>query len=661
MMATELNPCRTVGRIDVLDWLPEELEAWDVPEVLPTADWVERHVRIPGHDAAIPGPVDLNLTPYLRPIFDAIDNPRVDTITGMFGTQLGKTLSLYSIMMSLTCQRPGPILLVMPTEPDAREVAGGQLKNHVLECAPMLDLLPGDRGDLTKEGYRLRNCSWYFGWSNSPASLARRACRYVMYDEVDKFPPFVGRESDPLRLGDGRMRTYRNTLGTKSIRFSSPTDATGLIHKSYQQSDQGTVHVPCPHCGRWQVLTWQHVYIERDDAGNTLDPALVRSNDLAWIVCCECHTRWSEAERLAAVRACRWVPSGQRVDRAGRVIGNARRPDYHHFGIHVSALYSGFTTLGELAADWLEANHGQDLSALKSFVQQQLGEIWTEKQADVDRDKLQSPDRHDAYRVGQCPGGVQVVVTTVDCQRGYYVIETRGWGHRLESWILDARIIQTDEQLAGYLADERFGRVDPQGQPVEGAEAESIRHTLIDAGDDTARIYDLCARLRGQGLDISPTMGHGSWRAAHKVRSSPIRKNPRTQRSYRGQVMRYDFEADYHKDVQARLAEVAQPGPGYLHLPCDLPEQWFRQFTAEHKVTDRSRYRRGWSGRPRTTWKPKSEGAANHYWDCAVLQCVAADVFRLRHLPAPGATTHSSAVRPASVSNVSKPSIRTSY
>ena len=104
--------------------------------------------------------------------------------------------------------------------------------------------------------------------------------------------------------------------------------------------------------------------------------------------------------------------------------------------------------------------------------------------------------------------------------------------------------------------------------------------------------------------------------------------------------MLYTFDSTYFKDVQARLANITEIGPGYLHLPADVSADYLRQFTSEHKITVRPRGKHGGRvGRAGKVWIPKSEHTPNHFWDCAVLNCVAADeeLLGLRHLPDPAA------------------------
>lgn len=598
---------------------------------MPTAQWVETHMSIPEGYAAMPGRVNLNVTPYLRGMFDALDDPQVEIITCLFGTQLGKSLFAYGSMLSLTCQSPGPILLVMPTEPDARELAGGLLKDFVIDSPPARDRLVADERGITKEGFNFESCNWYFAWSNSAASLARRAIRYVFYDEVEKYPPFVGREADPIRLGDARLRTYRNTTGCKSIRISSPTTREGLMGRSFEQSDRRLFWAPCPECGLYQPLTWSQVRWPKSAGGHSIDSDEIRESNLAWYQCKQCERQWSDADRIEAMRRSVWVPSGCRANEDGIVVGDI--PRSIHAGFQISALYSFFVRLNQLVASFLEAQH--DLGALMAFVMQDLGEFWEEKETEIAEEPLRN--HRESYSMGFAPEGVQVITCAVDVQRGYFVTETRGWGYGLESWVLDCRIIQSDMQLHEYLRDKRFPRTNADGEWIDELTMPSlsIRLVLIDARDQTSYIYELIQAW--SDVDIRPAMGSDYMAGALKVKASPITKSARTKRAYQYAMLRYLFEDLFWKDTAARLAQVNEPGPGYMHLPADIPDEWFRQFMSERKVIDRRAGKRGRTKRPLRYWKARSEHTPNHYWDCAVLNCLATDeqIGNLRNLRPP--------------------------
>jgi phage terminase large subunit GpA-like protein len=68
--------------------------------------------------------------------------------------------------------------------------------------------------------------------------------RYVLCDEVDRFPWEVGQEGDPLGLIDERTKTFPRR---KVLLVSTPTvKGASRIEGEYEKSDMRQYHVPCP-------------------------------------------------------------------------------------------------------------------------------------------------------------------------------------------------------------------------------------------------------------------------------------------------------------------------------------------------------------------------------------------------------------------------------
>ena len=637
---------RLQGR-DLPGWFAEEGEAWAMPELIPTAEWVEQHIRIPSKGSALPGPISLDLTPYLRGPFEAVDDPAIDTITLLTGTQVGKTTFLYGSLLAEMVQRPGPRLIVMPTEPSAREVAGTTLRDMARDCEPFMELTVAGDASLTKEGYYLRTGNIYFGWSNSAESLARRACRDVRYDEVGKFPPYVGKETDPLRLGDKRLRTFRNTTGAKSIRASSPTTPDSLEVQSYADSDQRTFRVPCGKCGAYQGLAWSQVTWPHTKDGRSVEPDQIEAKGSARYTCAECGAKWSDYQKNVAVGRGIWARAGETVDKRGR-IGGRPKVAGSHAGFHVSALYSPFTRLSQLAVAFIRATRAGRI-ALQDFINNELGEVWEEKEVVTSESELakhRGPykrgvlDPGTGQVIGDLPRGVQIVTAFIDVQRPGFYIRCRGWGFGLESWGLDYRRIPTEAALLRYVKTTRFirgGAAAAKKDPKGAARAAPIWLVLIDSGDQTSYVYGLVDNWRGDGIDIRPTKGRESEGPIFMV--SPRRKDPITGKRYRNEVPLLVFNVGYCKGMQARMVNATAAGPGFYHIEGDVDDDFLRQATAEELVVDRMRGRTGRSRRrPAKVWKLKAGRLANHYWDCDVGNCLAAEALNLRALPDPSAT-----------------------
>ena len=625
--AGEIAGVRNEQGVALLEWQPVERDVWAMPEPRPMTEWAQAHIRLPDGYGAIPGPLDLGLTPYLRGPLEAIDDPAVETVTVLAATQMGKTLLEYISILGGIVQRPGPRLLVMPTEPEAREVAGGLLREMALACGPIMERIGGGE-NLTKEGWRLATGGLYFGWSNSPASLSRRACREVYYDEVDKFPPYVGRETSPVALGDQRLRTYRNTTGAKSVRVSSPTTRDGLIWQSWLASDQRQYWTACAACGRYCRVNWDAVKWPHKKGGRSVGAEEVVAAELARYECPHCRERMDQHAWRAAVAGGVWAAEGEEIGGDGRIVGKALFPGPHR-GFQMPAMLSAFTSLSELAGEWLRAQG--DPVALQAMVNGQLAGIWEEVETATDQGELRKHrgeylkarmDPKEAAVRGECPSEVQVVTCFVDVQKDFFVTSTRGWGGRLESWVLDWREIPNEEDLGRYIRSASF--------TPEGQEPLAIALTLIDSGDQTAYVYGLCDRWRD--IDIRPTKG-GNSDAMPPYRTSRRRSDPRTKRRYTADVVLYTLHPSYWKELQARQQKNTEPGPGYMHIPSDVDDRYLKQVTSEELVIDRRRGRGGRSAaRPRKLWQIRAGHGANHWWDCECGNGFAAELLRLRYL-----------------------------
>ena len=60
--------------------------------------------------------------------------------------------------------------------------------------------------------------------ANSPASLSSRPIRFLLLDEVDKYPANAGKEADPISLARERTKTFSNK---KIAMVSTPTLTDG--------------------------------------------------------------------------------------------------------------------------------------------------------------------------------------------------------------------------------------------------------------------------------------------------------------------------------------------------------------------------------------------------------------------------------------------------
>ena len=101
-------------------WSERQKEVWDPPREIEVSQWADDFRVLHPMTSAEPGRWRTIRTPYLKGIMDAFNDPLVEEITVMASTQIGKTEGMYNMLAYAIDQDPGPALLVMPREADAR-------------------------------------------------------------------------------------------------------------------------------------------------------------------------------------------------------------------------------------------------------------------------------------------------------------------------------------------------------------------------------------------------------------------------------------------------------------------------------------------------------------------------------------------------------------
>ena len=185
---------------------PEEREVFRKKELLPASKWAEqnRYVTIGAHV----GPWRNDISPHLNFIMDVASQPFVREVTICKSPQSGGTEAILNCLGNEISYSPAPVLMVMPTREDARKFAEDRIIPMLKKSSDLKRFISSNPDDTAKQRIKLTNGTIiYLGWSNSASALASFPIRIVIFDEIDKFPLTVKRESSPLDLGGKRTRT----------------------------------------------------------------------------------------------------------------------------------------------------------------------------------------------------------------------------------------------------------------------------------------------------------------------------------------------------------------------------------------------------------------------------------------------------------------------
>lgn len=552
------------------------------PPPLKPSEWAETSRVLPAQGNAEPGKFRFARTPYMRGVVDVVSDPLVQTVVVIAGTQVGKTTALENLLGYWVEHDPGPALIVKPSEADV----GEYIKERV---RPLIDSslshhASPDRDDNTLRAIKLDSMPLYFGWAGSPGSLASRPCRYLLLDEVDKFPPFAGREADPVSLAHERLATYLHRART--IMTSTPTTRDGRIWQAWEAcGDKRFYFVPCPQCGEMQRLVWGQVKWPRlaiDDPIKRGDE--IESSRLAWYECQHCKGRIEESHKPKMLERGEWRSEGNPSPRVG---------------FHLNSLYSPWRSFAAMAGEFIraEGNIGETMNFRNSRLAEPFENVATTTKGSVIREKSRAGgDR------GVLPEWTTALIATADTQKDWFKLHIRAWGYGYRSTLILETICHSFDELYRVALESQF--------PIGGDPNRRLacHAMLIDSGGDrTSEVYDFA----GRDQRIVPTKG-----ASHAMR------RPWTLTPLPSGVQLRVIDTEFYKDMLARL--IGDGDKWGVHR--DVSDQYCSEMANEHKIVDRNTRK--------LKWVPKSHGARVEAWDCEVLQCAAADMANLGAMPA---------------------------
>ncbi len=532
-------------------------------------------------DSSEPGRYSTSRAPYQRDILDAISDPDTESVTLMTSAQVGKTLIAKAMLGYIVDQDPGPVLMVQPTAEMAESFSKDRL-------APMVRDTPALRGKIADarsrdSGNTILHKRFPGGHitlvgANAPAGLASRPIRWLIADEVDRYPPSAGTEGDPLNLAIARQKTFWNR---RRLEMSTPGNRkTSRILRAFEAGSQEHFEVPCPHCGHRQRLVWAQVKWPEGEP------------ELAHYECAACCEAWSDGQRIEALSFGTWV---------------AKHPERkRRRSFHLNELYSPFRLVAQIAEEFLAAKG--DPETLKTWTNTSLGEPWNDsdgerRQPELLLDRAEDYDCSDGQAV---PNGVVWIDVGVDTQDDRLELEFVGWGPGEESWSLDYVVLpgSTDgpevwDQLGEQL-ERVFVRADGARLPVS--------LMMIDSGGHaTDRVYKFCAKHRRAQACVgrADAAGKGGARV-------PYTRPAKVSKAKSGRMRPAVIGVDGLKRtlLQGRLL-LEEPGPRYCHFPSVYPLKFFEQLTSEEAIT---RYK---AGVPYIVWDAGRR--RNEALDCRIL------------------------------------------
>lgn len=569
------------------------------PPNVSTSEWADTYRMLTSSQSANPGRWQTTKVEYLRDIMDALSPGRPATRVVVMKSRRGGFTEgcINNVVGAHMHMRPGPILVLQPTESDIEEWSKDSL-DPMLETTPTLrQLVSSDRARAkgnTITHKRFRGGVFYGRSASTSKSFRRILAEVVLCDEEDSYPLSVDDEGRPGKLADTRADTFPHTK--KLLHGSTPTVKDhSAIEAEWLQSTMGHFFVPCPECKGMQRLVWEQM-VWHDENPKTAE-----------YVCVHCGTCIPHRKK-------RWM-----LDRRNGCHWRHQHPERSTVGFQFSALYSPWVPWSQLVEEWLAAKG--DPTKEQIFVNTALGEPWdlvnAEKWDDEGFRALLEP-------LSTVPRRAAVLTAGVDVQDDRLVVTVDAWASGEERWTIDRRDLLGDPSTPALWHELTLAL--KRRYPVEGGGSAYIRATCVDTGGHyTQAAWDFCRRHHSSnvwGIKGSHVEGALIWPREKRFRNkggySPVMVGVSAAKEI--------LHARLKRSISRALSERKKPpalrgrlgGPSHWHFADHLREGHFEELTAEVQVVEHSRSKTGGPGRLKRRWVLRESGRRNEGLDCSV-------------------------------------------
>jgi phage terminase large subunit GpA-like protein len=597
-------------------------EAFADRERLSLREWSERHRRWPDGSRYSFDPV-----PHLREVVDAYDDPSVEELTVVKPSQTGFTQGVILNAIGYHADHdPQNVLSVLPSKTKAETFSKKKLQG-LIEHTPAVDRKIGkdtSSDTLTEKGFP--GGALTLVGSRSASGFRMETIGRVFGDDVEGWKATAGgageqNEGDQVTLI--RRRTDR-VPDRKLVWVSTPTRNGTRIMKLYEEMERrGQWHVPCPHCGAMQVLTWPNLAWESEEveegyepaAGEVLRGSTVHRPDTAHYVCEANGCRIAESEK-------RWM------EERGEYLTEAGEPVLEDGVRTVGFWLRGALTITLPGSEWprliREFLYAKDYpDALRSFINLVLGEVFEEK-GDAPPWRMLYERRED-WPIGFCPDGVMFLTAGADVQKNRVEVFVWGWGLDKESWLIDHEVIPGDP----YNSETWQGVTEllHRQWPHEDGSQLPIARLAVDTGYARDAVVDWA---RNQDRRVMLIKGD-HWKNWTSILGSPSRSDVMLDGKRTGlqlwpvggALIKQETYGFFRLDPP--LDEGDPYPPGYIHLP-KVDDEVVKQLTAE--FLDTTEDKRGFTKRQWVKDRKRNEAL-----DCRVYARAAAEQMGLSRHP----------------------------
>ena len=528
---------------------------------LPVDVWSDTYQVIPKDSGANEyGKFRTSRTPHARMVMQALsDHHPCKRVVLMGASQMLKTQTGLNWLMASIHQSPANFLWILPTGKLAKRASTRIAKN----MAAVPEVRERVAAPRSRDSVNTLDTKEYIGGSlfivtaGAAANLSEVPARRVLFDEVDRAELNVNGEGDPVALAEARQTTFERNR--KSYFPSSPTiKGESIVERLYLRGTQRHALADCLHCGEAQALDFDRLMMTEDGQG-------------ALYPCMHCGAMHTESDKP------RMFARGAWSEPVGSGDGETES-----FTISGMFLPYGWLPWVALKREYIKAKAKLDEGseeAMIAFYNTRLARSWERQKEQTKYDELMA--RAEPYQLGTCPAGVLILTAAVDTQADRLELLVTGWGRGMENWTIDYQVVRGDPaDLATWAAldkllQTRYPHAFGQTLPISAAFVDS-------GGNATQEVYNYTRTKKHRHIyAIKGASKPGRPILSSKPSTVEVRWNGRVEPNG---AQLWFIGTDTAKDYLANRWR-ATTGTGQMHFSHQLTEDFYKQITAEYRVT----------------------------------------------------------------------------
>ncbi len=602
----------TSQREAIAERLTRGLSSFAVPEPMSLEVWSEKHFYLSAESSYVEQ--QWQAWPYQRAIMACISNDDIAEIDWPKAARTGNTKIMLAAICYFAEHKRRNQAMWQPTDDDSTEFVKTELDPALRDIPIMRQVFPeymARHKNNTLQQKTFLGSILHLRGGKSAKNYRRISIDVGYIDEADAFDRDIESEGDPYSLAAKRVEGA--TFGKMIVGSTPKTKGFSLIYDRTELADERFQYfIPCPACGNHHPITWggkdePHGFKWDLNKDGKPDPESV------YHLCPHCGHRLTQGKFLSVWHRGHYINEDRSVilDNTGtfKTIAGEPSPTPRHIAfIGVWTAYSPNASWSKILRDFfaaLDKAKAGDMSAMKAFVNTTLGIAWEEELEKTDASELQS--RAEPYAMHTAPMGCVLLLASVDTQDNRLECTVRGYGRGCETWTICHEVFYgspgTDavwHDLEGFLFDTEF-------QHASGSSLR-IHATAIDTGGHfTQAVYAFVERHERRRVYAVKGYSGRERHIKNGVQKVDIDWRGRVRK--RG-LMLWQVGTNLAKDLLHSRIGLMRPGPGYMHHPKDLPDEWFKQIAGEARAE-----RNSTTGRE-TRWTPLRKRI--EAWDCAV-------------------------------------------